>query len=87
MKNHLRPKECCGFGDYSCQIPMPLNGKVVGIDYCISDVIAALNAAGIKTVASCCGHSKVDGDIVLEDGRVIKVYNHVRYWERNNERR
>jgi hypothetical protein len=35
--------------------------------------VAALNAANITTEASCCGHGKIDGNIVLEDGRRILV--------------
>jgi hypothetical protein len=59
---------------------MPLRGRVQGIDYCISDVVAALNAANIQTMASCCGHGKMPGNIALEDGRVLTVANHVRPW-------
>jgi hypothetical protein len=53
---------------------MPLNGKLQSIDICIADIVAALNAANIKTVASCCGHGKTSGIIDLEDGRIIKIY-------------
>jgi len=51
------PKKCCKIGTHECQIPMPINGRVRGIDYCIADIVAALNAANIKTVESCCGHA------------------------------
>lgn len=66
------PSKCCPLGTYACQVPMPSNGRVAGIDYCISDIVAALNAANIKTVASCCGHGEQDARIDLEDGRVLK---------------
>ena len=52
---------------------MPINGKVQCIDYCIHHIVAALNAAGIGTVASCCGHEKMKGNIVLDDGRVLII--------------
>jgi len=52
---------------------MPVNGKVVAIDHCISRIVAALNAANIRTIASCCGHQKTYGDIMLKDGRVLIV--------------
>ena len=58
-------------GSYKCQIMMPIKRKVVGIDYCISHIVAALNAGGLSTVASCCGHGKVNGSIVLDNGLVM----------------
>jgi hypothetical protein len=51
-----KPSKCCDMGSYECQVPMPLNGRVQGIDYCIADIVASLNASNIRTVASCCGH-------------------------------
>lgn len=55
---------------------MPLNGRMQGIDYCIHDIVAALNASNIRTVASCCGHGTQDGVITLEDGRELRVSGH-----------
>jgi biotin synthase-like enzyme len=52
---------------------MPINGRRHDIDFCIADIVAALNAANITTLASCCGHGKMDGNIVLEDGRILAV--------------
>ena len=52
---------------------MPIRGRIAFIDYCIADIVAALNAAGIETMASCCGHGKCPGDIILADGRNITV--------------
>lgn len=69
----LCPERCCGFGEFKCQVSMPINGKVACIDYCISHIVAALNAGNIQTIASCCGHGKVDGNILLEDGREIVI--------------
>ena len=54
---------------------MPINGKVQCIDWCIHRIVAALNAGGVRTVASCCGHDKMDGNIILEDGRVLIIRN------------
>lgn len=68
-----RPEKCCDPGDYDCQVPMPINGRRQEIDICIADIVAALNAANIITMASCCGHEKIDGDIRLQDGRIIKI--------------
>ncbi len=70
-----RPLRCCGVGGYGCQIPMPIKGRRVDIDFCIADIVAALNAANILTVASCCGHGKLSASIILADGREIKIEN------------
>ena len=68
-----KPENCCEVGTYRCQIPMAINGRRVDIDFCIADIVAALNAANIRTVSSCCGHRKCAGSIVLEDGRELIV--------------
>lgn len=47
--------------------------KLVDIDSCIVPVVAALNQGGVATVASCCGHGKRPGSIVLADGREIII--------------
>jgi hypothetical protein len=57
---------------------------VNGRDRCIEPLIAALNAAGIATVASCCGHGHRPGVISLADGRELIVaqdYNTARQVE------
>ena len=62
-----KPDKCCECGSYECQVPMPLNGRLQGIDYCIADIVAALNAANITTVASCCGHGVYHKTIIVKD--------------------
>ena len=47
--------------------------KVVDVDACIAPVVKALNHGGIYTVASCCGHGKGPGSIILGDGRELFV--------------
>lgn len=42
-------------------------------DPCIEPIVRALNAAGLKTVASCCGHKMRPGNIALADGREIII--------------
>lgn len=67
---------CDTFGGqktYANQACLPVNGRVIGVDWCIHHIVAALNAAGIETVASCCGHGQMDGRIDLRDGRVLFV--------------
>lgn len=68
-----KPDKCCKAGDYKHQIPMPINGRRYDIDLCVADIVAALNAANISTMASCCGHGKQKASIVLNDGRELIV--------------
>jgi hypothetical protein len=44
-----------------------------GIDQCIGPIVQALNDAGAVTIASCCGHGKRPGNIVLADGRELII--------------
>lgn len=67
--------DCGGEKTYRNQACMPINGKVVCIDWCIHQIVAALNAGGIETVACCCGHNKQDGRIDLKDGRILFIKN------------
>lgn len=67
----LKPERCCNFGEYKCQVPMPLLGRRQEIDFCIADIVTALNAANIRTIASCCGHGQVKASVMLEDGREL----------------
>lgn len=69
----MKPTKCCEMGTYKCQIPMPIKGRRRDIDFCIADIVAALNAANIITIASCCGHGKTEAIISLEDGRTLKI--------------
>jgi hypothetical protein len=69
-------EHCDTFGGektYANQACLPINGRVICVDWCIHQIVAALNAAGVETVASCCGHGKMDGRIDLKDGRVLNV--------------
>jgi len=78
MSKNVVPGRCCKVGTYECQVPMPIKGRVVYIDYCIADIVAALNAAGIETVASCCGHGQGDALVSLWDGREVWIKNIVK---------
>ena len=67
---------CDGPGEkktYANQTCMPLNGKVQCIDRCIHKIVAALNAGGILTTSSCCGHQKLTGFATLLDGRTLLI--------------
>lgn len=58
---------------YENQACLPINGRVTNVDWCIHHIVASLNAGGIETVASCCGHGKIDGRIDLKDGRILII--------------
>jgi len=45
----------------------------VTVDSCIAPIIQALNNAGIETIASCCGHKRRIGNIVLGDNRELFI--------------
>ena len=64
-----------GVKTYRHQACLPINGRVQCIDFCIHQIVAALNAGGVGTVASCCGHEETDGRIDLEDGRVLIIHS------------
>jgi len=75
LRPEMKPEKCCEMGTYKHQIPMPIRGRSCGIDFCIADIVAALNAANIPTVASCCGHGEMDATIILEDDRLLIIKN------------
>jgi len=79
--NNLVPEECCDFGEFKCQVPIPISGKVQFVDICIAHIVSALNAANITTVASCCGHGKINASIILEDDKelVLRKFDESNY--------
>jgi hypothetical protein len=47
--------------------------KLADIDTCIAPLVRALNAVGLITVASCCGHGKQPGSIIFSDDSEIRI--------------
>ena len=47
--------------------------KLVKIDKCIAPIVKALQDSGINMRGSCCGHGIVEGDIQLQDGRMLLI--------------
>lgn len=43
----------------------------VWCDPCIAPIVTALNAHGLRTIASCCGHGKQPGRITLSGGKEL----------------
>jgi len=67
----------CHWGD-TVQVVLPEGHptereRVRLIDRCLAPVVSALNAAGVWTTASCCGHGKRPGTIALVDGRECTI--------------
>jgi len=77
-----KPDKCCPVGYYHCSIPMPIRNRVEGIDFCVADIVAALNAGGVETSTSCCGHEVMPGHVMLKDGRELII---VKNAEERNE--
>jgi hypothetical protein len=50
---------------------------VKGVDSCIAAIVEALNAGGVTTSQSCCGHGQRNGEIALADGRTLIIVNSV----------
>ena len=45
----------------------------VWCDWCLGPLVQTLNQAGMRTVASCCGHGQRPPAIMLEDGREVII--------------
>ena len=49
--------------------------KEAPIDACLAPIVEALQKAGIDMRGSCCGHGRGEGDIHLQDGRALIIFN------------
>ena len=74
----------CNWGDsVSVEVLIPKDLSSSGsekwvhkpIDRCISNIVSALQNAGINMRSSCCGHGKGPGEILFQDGRRLVIYN------------
>lgn len=54
--------------------------KYADVDSCIAPIAQALNDAGIETVASCCGHGHLTGNIILRDNKVLEIHPDFNIW-------
>lgn len=75
-------RKVCDWGDsVTVEVVIPAHlsftGKsrsvAVEIDACISNLVRALNASGIYTANSCCGHGLGLGSIILHDGTELFI--------------
>lgn len=49
--------------------------KQAPIDSCIASLVQSLQEGGIDMRGSCCGHGKSVGEIILQDGRSLVIWN------------
>lgn len=72
---------CVHGDDVILRVPIPAHlshtgtarWDMKGVDRCIAPIVEALNAHGILTESCCCGHEKIPGSIMLQDGRELVV--------------
>lgn len=63
----------CEYGD---RVLMSFHGYNAEVDRCLAPILTALNASGITTVSSCCGHGHRPGYIwLLDDTFITLAYN------------
>ena len=54
--------------------PTPVQGRTtIKVDSCIAPLVQMLNDYGIKTIASCCGHGKVEHSRIILDARSVQI--------------
>jgi hypothetical protein len=62
-------KKCCPMGSHKCNVAISNPPKHFGYtrgvcaDKCLVPAIKELWKAGFRTIASCCGHGKIEGNI------------------------
>lgn len=77
----LLPCPHCGHKPVGVRVKIPADlsdtkkvvWKVMGIDHCIAPIVEALQLRRIDMRGSCCGHGQEDGDIHLQDGRILVI--------------
>lgn len=75
------PCRSCGMYPIQMCVTLPAHLSHTGkerralkpIDYSIASLVGALNAGGIQTDSSCCGHGESEGWIGLRDGRALRI--------------
>lgn len=70
-KVEMKKQKCPSyFGDYKCHVKTNVKdsrGNFVYVDKCLKEAVENLNAVGLKTVASCCGHGIINPHIAIEN--------------------
>lgn len=79
-KEDIEKKKCPSyFGDYKCHVKTNVKdskGGFVYVDKCLKKAVENLNAVGLKTIASCCGHGVINPKITIEglnDGKPLDL--------------
>ncbi len=85
IKRHQICMSCKSTKNVRVRIPADLSHtqkafwKKVAIDYCVADIVAALQKKGINMRGSCCGHGKSPGWIHLQNGTVLICSTYERF--------
>ena len=67
-------------GDYSHMAVFEFEGKEYQVDTCLENEIKYLLSQGVKTVASCCGHKRLDAFIAVKNEyKYIEMMKHLGY--------
>jgi hypothetical protein len=72
MSEPSEATEALGANGQAVQL-LDIGGRIVEVDTEIAPIVAALNAAGVPTRASCSGHDNRPANIALQDGREIII--------------
>lgn len=73
MAHDTGPTDLTPFAIIALAVLEVAANPTVGCDPEIAPLVAALNLAGLKTIASCSGHGHRPGNIALSDGREIII--------------
>lgn len=61
----------CSWGDTEL---VQIGDRQVPVDRCLAPLVRVLNAGGISTAMSCCGHGEGTGFVLLADGRTLAIW-------------
>ncbi len=60
----------CSWGETE---KVQIGDRQIPVDHCLAPLVRALNAGGIPTAMSCCGHGEGGGFVLLADGRLLAI--------------
>lgn len=71
----LRSECQCGVpcGSYQAIVALPKRPpetKECFVDECIASEIARLRRLGVETIASCCGHGRIRGSLIVDESSI-----------------
>jgi len=60
----------CAWGETE---KVQIGDRQIPVDRCLAPLVQALNAGGVPTAMSCCGHGEGVGFVLLADGRLLSI--------------